>query len=257
MLKRTSNYDISLDKAVERDRYDSSAAASSKDQIESFAELIPLYLREPYEIYEKQINLHARPSIQILELGCGLGNFSHIPLNLGASLTALDISHKSLKVFTERFSRFRENVTAITGDIETLPFGPKSFDMVIAAGVLSYGDNFKVRDEIHRVLVDGGTFVCVDSLNNNPIYVINRWLHFIKGRRTRGTLLRMPTLRYLADFRSRFSYSTVLYFGSASWLISLIASLLGPLNARALSTFVDRKMGVQGSAFKFVMVVKK
>ena len=257
MFDRNSNHNISSDKAAERDRYDLSAAATSIDQVVSSVESIPLHLREPYDRYEELIGLYVHSSSKVLELGCGLGTFSHIPLDLGASLVALDISHNSLKVFVERFSRFGEKANTIVGDIETLPFAPKSFDVVIAAGVLSYGDNLKVREEIHRVLVDGGTFVCVDSLNNNLIYIMNRWWHFMRRRRTLSTLQRMPTLRYLEDFGARFSCSTVVYFGSVSWLISLVAGLLRPTKARALSTFLDRKVGVRGSAFKFVMVVKK
>ena len=38
----------------------------------------------------------------------------------------------------------------------------------------------KAMLEIHRVLKKNGIFICVDSLNNNLIYRVNRWFHYIK-----------------------------------------------------------------------------
>ena len=57
--------------------------------------------------------------------------------------------------------------------MESLPFKDKSFDIVACAGGLSYGDNKKVANEIYRVLKDNGSFICIDSLNENPFYKFN------------------------------------------------------------------------------------
>jgi ubiquinone/menaquinone biosynthesis C-methylase UbiE len=47
--------------------------------------------------------------------------------------------------------------------------------LIVSAGSLSYGDNDKVLDEIYRVLKNKGAFIAIDSLNNNPIYRLNRF----------------------------------------------------------------------------------
>ena len=63
------------------------------------------------------------------------------------------------------------NLTTCLADIECLPFKSNSFDVVVSAGVLSYGIHEVVLNEIHRVLAPGGCFICVDSLNHNPLYI--------------------------------------------------------------------------------------
>ena len=46
---------------------------------------------------------------------------------------------------------------------------------------LSYGDNDLVLKNVYQKLKPGGYFVCVDSLDNNIIYRINRYLHYLRG----------------------------------------------------------------------------
>ena len=38
------------------------------------------------------------------------------------------------------------------------------------------GEAKKVDSEIYRIIKPGGFFICGDSLNNNPIYRINRYM---------------------------------------------------------------------------------
>jgi ubiquinone/menaquinone biosynthesis C-methylase UbiE len=52
--------------------------------------------------------------------------------------------------------------------MEKLPFADQSFDIIVSAGSLSYGDNDIVMNEIYRVLKLQGVFIAIDSLNNNP-----------------------------------------------------------------------------------------
>jgi ubiquinone/menaquinone biosynthesis C-methylase UbiE len=53
--------------------------------------------------------------------------------------------------------------------MEKLPFANQSFDIIVSAGSLSYGDNDIVMNEIYRVLKLQGVFIAIDSLNNNNI----------------------------------------------------------------------------------------
>ena len=105
--------------------------------------------------------------------------------------------------------------------MEQLPFNDESFDIVCIAGSLSYGDNIKVMKEIHRILVSGGSFIALDSLDNNPIYKLNRYLHYILGNRSKSTLKRMPTLDLISHYALRFSNLEVSYFGSITWLFPI------------------------------------
>jgi SAM-dependent methyltransferase len=141
--------------------------------------------------------------------------------------------------------------------MEALPFPSQHFDVVACAGGLSYGDNQKTLAEICRVLKHGGYFLAVDSLNHNPIYKFNRFLHYLRGNRTRGTLIRMPTLTLLDNYRRTIGTSEVRFFGTLSWLLMPISRFIGEDRAAVWSDRVDEILSVKRSAFKFVLISRK
>ena len=98
--------------------------------------------------------------------------------------------------------------------MESLPFESNTFDLIVCAGGLGYGDNLLVMSEIHRCLKHGSHFVCVDSLNHNPVYRINRYIHFLMGRRTFSVLRRLPTLTLINVYQEHFSSVSVKYYGT-------------------------------------------
>jgi ubiquinone/menaquinone biosynthesis C-methylase UbiE len=57
--------------------------------------------------------------------------------------------------------------------MEKLPFADQSFDLIVSAGSLSYGDNDKVLDEIYRVLKNKGAFIASLSLLNRFSITLN------------------------------------------------------------------------------------
>ena len=71
--------------------------------------------------------------------------------------------------------------------MENLPYEKNTFDVVCCAGSLSYGNNLLVLNEINGVLKSDGYFISVDNLNENPIYKLNRYIHYIRGNRTLST----------------------------------------------------------------------
>jgi ubiquinone/menaquinone biosynthesis C-methylase UbiE len=129
-------------------------------------------------------------------------------------------------------------------------------EVVACAGGLSYGDPTRVNREIFRVLKPGGSLVCVDSLNHNWIYRLNRWRHFLCGERSRSTLLRIPTLDRLQDISAPFSMVNISFFGAMTWALAIIAPLAGRDKAATISDRLDAALGVRRSAFKFVLVAR-
>lgn len=124
-----------------------------------------------------------------MEIGGGIGENTEFLLECGFNVCATDISSISVEVMKKRFSKYG-NFSSEVADMEKLPFNNESFDVVCSAGSLSYGDNDVVMNEIHRVIKPGGLFICVDSLNENPIYIVNRWLGYVRGKRTLSTITR-------------------------------------------------------------------
>lgn len=251
---------MSNDKFLERDRYDGRAQVIFTELAGKYknegAESVDLTIRAPYLAYESLLNSYLSPGISVLEVGAGTGPFTGVLLRTGASVCATDISPKSLEVLEKRHQSVGRLDTQVA-DMECLPFPDETFDLVTSAGSLSYGDNVLVMNEVFRVLKLGGVFLCVDSLNHNPIYRFNRWVHYLRGNRTQSTLMRMPTVALIDRYATRFGSVEAQYFGAASWAMPIFARLFGNGVAARMSDWVDQAVRVRKSAFKFVMIARK
>ena len=107
------------------------------------------------------------PGAQLLELGCGTGEFWRGRLSLltgGAQLTLTDLSEGMVE--TAR-AAVGEGIPGQCGvqyrvaDIQSLPYPDASFDMVIANSMLYHVPDLpKALAEVRRVLRPGGSFYC-------------------------------------------------------------------------------------------------
>jgi len=247
------------DKQRERERYNESAQQQlSSDQplIRPRIEAISEGLRAPLVGYIQQIQSFISKDSRVLEIGAGTGAYTGTLLATGAEVYATDISFSSLQVIQNIYLHSNALKTEVV-DMESLPFKDECFDVIASAGSLSYGDNQQVQDEVYRVLRRGGCFICLDSLNHNPIYRLNRWIHYRRGARTRSTLQRMPTLSLIDSYRNLFGKAEIYYFGAVSWALPLLTKILGESSAARLSDRLDRWFRVKKLAFKFVMVARK
>jgi ubiquinone/menaquinone biosynthesis C-methylase UbiE len=213
---------------------------------------VPPVYRAPYIYYEQCISRHITQDHDVLELGAGTGLHTYALAQTGARVVASDISRHSLEVLSQRIG----GVTTQVADMESLPFETNSFDAVAIAGSLSYGDPDLVDAEIRRVLRPGGIFLCVDSLNHNPIYRFNRWFRYMRGVRTKSTLLRMPSMARIQSIARVFKSAEVHYFGAVSYLMPVLARMFGQNHAAEVSDAVDRLVHVRRAAFKFVLVAR-
>ena len=249
------------DKELERGRYDARARAElerpgAQVQLVPGSQLVPAYLRSPYLAYEAHIARLLRPAHRVLELGAGAGMHTLALLQSGARVLASDISAPSLALLRTRFAGFGHQLETQVADMEQAPFPDASFDVVACAGSLSYGAPELVDAEIHRLLVPGGMLLCVDSLNHNPVYKFNRWLHHVRGDRSASTLKRMPDLARIDSLRGGFEAVDLDFFGSISYAMPGIARFTGENIARSLSDRFDRAIGARRSAFKFVLAAQ-
>jgi ubiquinone/menaquinone biosynthesis C-methylase UbiE len=178
-------------------------------------------------------------------------------LETGASVTATDISPGVLELLQRRLAPTADGrLTTRVADMEALPFDAESFDTVVCAGSLSYGDADLVDREILRVLRPGGNFISVDSLSHNPVYRFNRWVNYRRGQRTRSTLLRMPTANRIERLARHFTQHEVRYFGSITWTMPVLMRMLGAEHASRVSDAFDRLIDVKRSAFKYVLAAQ-
>jgi ubiquinone/menaquinone biosynthesis C-methylase UbiE len=248
---------MNKDKIIECLRYDTRAQSLIASGCSAFgfhsapgSLAVPPVYRAPYSYYEQCINKYICKEDHILELCSGTGLHTYALAQTGARVVASDISSHSLEVLSQRIA----GVVTRIADIESLPFEASSFDVVAIAGGLSYGDPDLVDAEIRRVLRPGGIFLCVDSLNHNPFYRFNRWFQYRRGVRTKSTLLRMPTIDRIQSISKRFKSADVRYFGAVSYVMPVLARIIGQRHAVEVSDAVDLLVHVHWSAFKFVLL---
>jgi SAM-dependent methyltransferase len=250
------------DKAAELRRYEEAArlaleSGESMEPHELGASAVAPELRAPYVYYEQRIAELVSRDHDVLELGAGSGMHTAPLVRTGARVTTTDISPSALALLQRRMSALgAERLVTRVADMEALPFESSSFDVVACAGSLSYGEPELVDAEVRRVLRPGGTLICVDSLNNNPVYRLNRWLHYKRGERTMSTLVRMPDSARIQAIGRHFESVEVHYFGGLAWTMPLLKKIVGSSRAGRFSDAADKLMNVKRSAFKFVLVAK-
>lgn len=249
------------DKQQELQRYDDRAlsrlsAPGSELRHDDGLPAMPTYLRAPYLFYESSIAALMGPEHAVLELGAGAGGHTLALARTGAHVTASDISPHSLAYLARRLADQGLTVQTQVADMEVLPFADDAFDFVACAGSLSYGDPALVDAEIRRVLRPGGGLICVDSLNHNPVYRLNRLLHCVRGNRTRSTLMRMPDLIRIEQISRSFRTVEARYFGALSFAMPVLARVLGQVRAGEFSDWFDRTAQIRRSAFKFVLIAQ-
>ena len=243
------------DKRLEENRYDSRALNYSNTKEFNAYDAEKSYILDPIEDYYSLIR-NISGSLRFLEIGAGMGENSEPILKAGHKLHSTDISSESVEIMKKRFQKYN-TFSAETADMESLPFEDQSYDVVASSGSLSYGDNYKVLNEIYRVLKSGGIYIALDSLNNNPIYRFNRYIHYLKGNRSKSTLSRMPSLKLLNEYEKKFHETEVNFYGSLTWALPVLNIFLNEDTLRALSNKFDKKIKIKKSAFKFTMKVIK
>lgn len=249
------------DKQLERERYDARARAQIlhgqvPELSKSATGSSPAYLRTPYQFFERRIAELLGPEHLVLELGAGTGAHTMALLATGAQVLASDLSEHSLTLLQQRLSSVDGRLQVRIADMENTPFDEATFDAVVMAGSLSYGDPVRVDREVRRLLRPGGMFICVDSLNHNPVYRLNRWLQYVRGQRSASTLRRMPDLARISAMGRGFAQIDVKFFGALTYLMPLVARISGENDAQLWSDRLDDLIGVRRSAFKFVLVAQ-
>jgi ubiquinone/menaquinone biosynthesis C-methylase UbiE len=241
------------DKRIEVDRYEERAKQIIYHK--KYQQKKPEYFYEPYKLYFSFLK-KLKNKKKLLEIGAGTGENTIELIKMKFNVCATDISPTSRLVMNKKFSKYK-NFQSKVADMEKLPFKNKSFDIICSAGSLSYGDNNVVMKELYRVLKIGGNLVIIDSLNDNLIYRINRYIHFIKGNRSKSTLERMPNINLIEKYIRKFGYGKVKFFGSITWAFPLLKIVLSEKLITKLSNWVDQILKVRKSAFKFVLILNK
>ena len=244
------------DSKVEEERYETRA----RDALASpkvFISLDPIesdpVLDRSKIFYEKAIEELLLPSSVVLEIGAGTGDYSWKTVSKKANVTLLDISKSALEISKLKFG---DKAKYVCGDMEDLPFPNSQFDFVVSAGSLSYGNYETVRNEIVRVLKPNGTLIILDSLNHNIFFRLNRYRHYLTGKRTLSTIRRIPTMHTIDDLKKNFQSLSVTFFGRHLILYKFARLFLGRKLATVILTWFDVLFPNNQRSFKFVAIAK-
>jgi len=97
--------------------------------------------------------------LDVLEYGCGAGQWSIALARMGARPVGLDLSLNQLRHARELMRRARVAFPLVNGDAERTPFADGSFDVVMCDhGAMSFADPYRTVPEVARVLRPGGLF---------------------------------------------------------------------------------------------------
>jgi SAM-dependent methyltransferase len=249
------------DKIIEFARYDTRAQELlnqiyAGEQLSRGMQKMASYIAAPYSYYARACSNFLTKDSCVLELGAGMGFHTEALLRTGAQVTASDILPNTLRLLRQHFPTYVETLNTAVADMESLPFEDSSFDVIASVGSLSYGNPCLVNAEIRRVLRPGGSLMCVDSLNHNPIYRLNRWAQYLRGNRSMSTLKRMPNLSRIKTLVGGFKIVDIQYFGAISFAMPAVARCFGDEFANDVSEKFDKFINVKRSAFKFVIVAR-
>jgi ubiquinone/menaquinone biosynthesis C-methylase UbiE len=97
----------------------------------------------------------------VLDVGAGTGRLAMALAQMGAQVTALDLSPKMLAELHKK----NPKIITVVGDAESLPFSENSFDFIIASFLIVHLKNPAIFfAEAYRALKDGGKLL-VSNIN--------------------------------------------------------------------------------------------
>jgi ubiquinone/menaquinone biosynthesis C-methylase UbiE len=128
----------------------------------------------------KMLASHLQPDQKVLEIGCGIGYFTRSLASSGAEITAIDISPDLLEV--ARRDCPAENVSFEVQNAYAMTYADKSFDSVVGSSVLHHLEIDAALNEVHRVLMPGGSIYFTEPNMMNPQIAVQKNVPAIKKR---------------------------------------------------------------------------
>lgn len=111
-----------------------------------------------------------------LDLACGTGDIAFAAAANGARVVGLDITHRMLQLAARKSG----TAALVAGDMTSLPFGPRIFDLVTTGyGLRNVPDLNIAIDEIARVLRPGGRLLSLDFNCPRPALVRAAYLSYL------------------------------------------------------------------------------
>tara|TARA_Y100000741_G_scaffold119560_1_gene89778 strand:- start:2543 stop:3352 length:810 start_codon:yes stop_codon:yes gene_type:complete len=115
----------------------------------------------------KQENNIDNNNINILDCGCGTGNYTEILIQNGYNITSIDYNDNMLEVLKQK--NLKNNIIKKVNIKEPLPFNDNKFDIVIINQVLHHLNDFNENFIYHKNLIKEISRI----IKNNGLFTIN------------------------------------------------------------------------------------
>ncbi len=127
--------------------------------------------------------LQLAPRTRYADLGIGDGLLTLMLAEVGAQVTAVDLSAEMLAQLAARAkAKGFTNIEYVEGDIEDLPLSDASHDVVVASQALHHARTpARCLAEAQRLLVRGGRLLVIDLLAHNEEWVREKLGHLHLG----------------------------------------------------------------------------
>ena len=142
---------------------------------------------------------------EVLDVGCGTGNYTIELFNKGLKISGLEPSELMLDVAKEK----NQKINWFLGKAELLPFENESFDAVITTLSIHHLGNLENGfSEIFRILKNGGRFLIFTSTSEQ---MKNYWLNHYFPEMMKKSISQMPSFETIKNNleRNGFTMETV------------------------------------------------
>lgn len=99
--------------------------------------------------FKQLLSEKVKPNLMVLDLGCGVGNYTKYLAPICKEIWAVDNSEESIKIAKIECKPF-DRVYFICEDISEFIF-PEKFDIILISGVLHYLNDDKFKETIHNI----------------------------------------------------------------------------------------------------------
>lgn len=194
----------------------------------------------------------------VLDYGCAIGEKTFNFISESKKVIGIDISSLSVKIANEIAKKNYKNSEYKVMDCENIDFPDNTFDMVYNYGTLSSLNVNNAISEIYRVLKPGGVFISIETLGNNPIFILKRYLNVFRGKRTKWAVSHILKLKDWKAIKKQFKTSEQYFFGiTTPFLVPFLTILPKRFHYRFVRFFekIDKVL-IYMRAFNFLSFKK-
>jgi ubiquinone biosynthesis O-methyltransferase len=106
----------------------------------------------------------------VLEVGCGVGDFSIALSCAGANVAGVDFSPRAIELAQQKARHHDQSIAFQVADAQALPFPDNSFDVLFSCECLEHvPEPRRMLSELHRVLKPGGVLILTTENYSNAM----------------------------------------------------------------------------------------